>query len=94
MLEQMLEKKYPESGLIFDPHISFKIHVWKKIYASIADILARSGFGWNETTQTIVVSDEINPSAKTLRFKSFPYYPTWTEIFRKDRATREQAEDI
>ncbi|KAL0395311.1 UNVERIFIED_CONTAM: hypothetical protein Slati_4497300 [Sesamum latifolium] len=70
-------------------------------YACITDMLARSGFGWNETTQMIVVSNEvldsytkIDPFAKTLRFKSFPYYPTWSEIFRKDRATREHAEDI
>ncbi|KAL0410791.1 UNVERIFIED_CONTAM: hypothetical protein Slati_3668800 [Sesamum latifolium] len=64
-------------------------------------MLARSGFGWNETSQMIVVSDEvfkryvkIDPFAKTSKYKSFPYYPTWTKIFEKDRVTGEYAEDI
>ncbi|KAL0454947.1 UNVERIFIED_CONTAM: hypothetical protein Slati_0833900 [Sesamum latifolium] len=64
-------------------------------------MLARSGFDWNESMQMIVVSDEvfdnyakIDPFAKTLRFKSFPYYPSWSEIFGNDRATGEHAEDI
>ncbi|KAL0443864.1 UNVERIFIED_CONTAM: hypothetical protein Slati_2109100 [Sesamum latifolium] len=101
MLEQLLRKKCPESGLKSDPHISSKIHVWKRTYACISDMLAKSEFGWNEAMQMIAVSDEvfdnyakIDPFAKTLRFKSFPYYPSWSEIFEKDRATREHAEDI
>ncbi|KAL0394572.1 UNVERIFIED_CONTAM: hypothetical protein Slati_4423400 [Sesamum latifolium] len=90
-----------ESGLKSDPHISSKIHVWKRTYACITDMIARSRFEWNETTQMIVVSDEvfdsytkIDPFAKTLRFKSFLYCPSWSEIFGKDRATGEHAEDI
>ncbi|KAL0458156.1 UNVERIFIED_CONTAM: hypothetical protein Slati_0442800 [Sesamum latifolium] len=58
-LEQLLRKKCPESGLKSDPHISSKIHVWKRTYACISDMLARSGFGWNEAMQMIVVSDEV-----------------------------------
>ncbi|KAL0295949.1 UNVERIFIED_CONTAM: hypothetical protein Sradi_6647000 [Sesamum radiatum] len=64
-------------------------------------MLTRSGFGWNATTQMIVVSYEVfenyvkfDPFAKTLGFKSFLWYPVWTEIFGKDRATGEHAEDI
>ncbi|KAL0402460.1 UNVERIFIED_CONTAM: hypothetical protein Slati_4275900 [Sesamum latifolium] len=74
MLEQLLRKKCPESGQKSDPHISSKLHVWKRTYACITDMLARSGFGWNETIQMIVVSDEVFDSyakidhfAKTLR---------------------------
>ncbi|KAL0462080.1 UNVERIFIED_CONTAM: hypothetical protein Slati_0095600 [Sesamum latifolium] len=62
---------------------------------------AKSGFRWNEAMQMIAVSDQvfdnyakIDPFAKTLRFKLFPYYPSWSEIFGKDRATGEHAEDI
>ncbi|KAK4386215.1 hypothetical protein Sango_2492100 [Sesamum angolense] len=101
MLEQLLRKKCSKSGLKSDPNISSKIHVWKKTYACITDILVRSGFGWNKTTQMTVVLDEvfhsyvkIGPFAKTLSFKSFPYYLAWTEIFGKDRATGERTEDI
>ncbi|KAL0434883.1 UNVERIFIED_CONTAM: hypothetical protein Sradi_0196200 [Sesamum radiatum] len=64
-------------------------------------MLTQSGFGWNKSMQMIVVSDEvfdnyakIDPLTKTLRFKSFPYYPSWSKIFGKDRATVEHAEDI
>ncbi|KAL0455986.1 UNVERIFIED_CONTAM: hypothetical protein Slati_0937800 [Sesamum latifolium] len=101
MLEQLLRKKCPKSGLKSDPHISSKIHVWKRTYACISDMLARSGFGWNEAMQMRVVSDEvfdnyakIDPFAKTLRFKLFQYYTSWSEIFERDRATGEHAEYI
>ncbi|KAL0281817.1 UNVERIFIED_CONTAM: hypothetical protein Sradi_7283900 [Sesamum radiatum] len=101
MLEQLLRKKCPESGFKSDSHISSKIHVWKRTYACITVMLARSGFRWNKSIQMIIVSDEvfdsyakIDPFAMTLRFKSFPYYPSWSEIFGKDRATGEHAEDI
>ncbi|KAL0404134.1 UNVERIFIED_CONTAM: hypothetical protein Sradi_2054200 [Sesamum radiatum] len=59
MLEQLLRKKCPESGLKSDPHISSKIHVWKRTYACISYMLAKSGFGWNEAMQMIVVLDEV-----------------------------------
>ncbi|KAL0453573.1 UNVERIFIED_CONTAM: hypothetical protein Slati_1335400 [Sesamum latifolium] len=59
MLEQLLRKQCPESDLKSDPHISPKIHVWKRTFACITDMLARSGFGWNESMQMIVVSDEV-----------------------------------
>ncbi|KAL8536214.1 hypothetical protein ACS0TY_011737 [Phlomoides rotata] len=31
------------------------------------------------------------PHAKTMRYKSWPYYGFWQEIFSKDRATGEHA---
>ncbi|KAL0346368.1 UNVERIFIED_CONTAM: hypothetical protein Scaly_1652800 [Sesamum calycinum] len=46
------------------------------------------------TTNTIDVKDDvfdnfakIDSFAKTLRYKSFPYYAQWCEVFGKDRAT-------
>ncbi|KAK4388244.1 hypothetical protein Sango_2431000 [Sesamum angolense] len=35
-----------------------------------------------------------DPTAMTMRYKSWPFFPAWREIFRKDRASGEQAEDI
>ncbi|CAA0843333.1 Unknown protein [Striga hermonthica] len=32
-----------------------------------------------------------HPKAKSVRYKSWPYYPDWVEIFGKDRETREGA---
>ncbi|KAL0301838.1 UNVERIFIED_CONTAM: hypothetical protein Sradi_6460600 [Sesamum radiatum] len=101
MLEQLLRKKCSKSGLKSDPHISSKIHVWKKTHTCIIDILVRSGVGWNKTTQMTIVSDEvfdsyvkIDPFAKTFRFKLFRYYSAWTKIFGRNRATWEHTEDI
>ena len=36
---------------------------------------------------------QVDPNARTMRYKSFPLYPSWCEIFGKDRATGEHAED-
>ncbi|KAL0399927.1 UNVERIFIED_CONTAM: hypothetical protein Sradi_2336000 [Sesamum radiatum] len=84
-----------------EPHISSKIHVWKKTYGCINDMMGRSGFGWNPTTNTIDVKDEafdnfakIDSFTKTLWFKSFPFYPQWCEVFEKDRATGECCFDL
>ncbi|KAL0303182.1 UNVERIFIED_CONTAM: hypothetical protein Sradi_6186300 [Sesamum radiatum] len=100
VLEQLLNKACPNSGLKADPHISSKIHVWKKTYGCINDMMDRSGFGWNETTNSIDGQDEvfenfakIDPFGKTLRYKSFPYYAQWCEVFGKDRATGERGVD-
>ncbi|PIN01430.1 hypothetical protein CDL12_26062 [Handroanthus impetiginosus] len=58
------------------------------------------GFGWNESTNMIIIEDSIwdnyvkvDPNARTMRYKSFPLYLSWCEIFGKDRATSEHAED-
>ncbi|KAL8542803.1 hypothetical protein ACS0TY_003619 [Phlomoides rotata] len=54
------------------------------------------------TTKTIDVEQEeaweaykrVDPNARTMRNKPWPYYDDWCEIFGKDGATGEQAEDI
>ncbi|KAL0349877.1 UNVERIFIED_CONTAM: hypothetical protein Sradi_4136900 [Sesamum radiatum] len=93
ILEQLLNRTCLDSGLLADPHISSKIHVWKKTYGCINDMMGRSGFGCNATTQSIDVKDyvfdnfaKIDPFAKTLRYKSFSYYAQWCEVFGKNRA--------
>ncbi|PIN24849.1 hypothetical protein CDL12_02430 [Handroanthus impetiginosus] len=82
------------------PHIHSKIHVWKKNHVSLVSMMLRSGFGWNDSTTMIVVEDsvwdnyvKIDPNARTMRFKSFPFYPSWCDIFGKDKATGEHAQD-
>ncbi|KAL0320271.1 UNVERIFIED_CONTAM: hypothetical protein Sradi_5288600 [Sesamum radiatum] len=101
VLEQMFAKRLLECGLKSDPHISSKIHVWKYTYGSLSDMLGRNGFGWNEALQMIVVAYpvfesylKVDPNVKTMCFKSFPCYQNWCEIFGKDRATSQHAEDI
>ncbi|KAG8390603.1 hypothetical protein BUALT_Bualt01G0100700 [Buddleja alternifolia] len=58
--------------------------------------------GWNSTTKMIETnSDEqweaaykTEPMARTMRWKSWPYYNSWCEIFGKDRANGNGAEDF
>ncbi|KAL0385654.1 UNVERIFIED_CONTAM: hypothetical protein Sradi_2959700 [Sesamum radiatum] len=101
VLEQEMVKLFPSSDIKADPHIQSKIHVWKKTYGSIVSMLTRSGFGWNDATNMVVVDDDVwenyvkvDPFVKNMRLKSFPFYPAWCEVFGKDRATGEFAEDI
>ncbi|PIN21579.1 hypothetical protein CDL12_05719 [Handroanthus impetiginosus] len=64
-------------------------------------MLSRSGIGWNESTKMIEATDDAWKSyvktdlnAHLMRFKSWSYYNDWCEIFGKDRATRENAQDF
>ncbi|PIN22905.1 hypothetical protein CDL12_04378 [Handroanthus impetiginosus] len=64
-------------------------------------MLSRSGIGWNESIKIIEVTDDAWESyvktdlnAHLMRFKSWPYYNDWCEIFGKDKATGENAQDF
>ncbi|XP_012842395.1 PREDICTED: uncharacterized protein LOC105962627 [Erythranthe guttata] len=85
-LEQYMVQKFPGTDLKATPHIHSKIHVWKKHYASLSTMLSKSGFGWNETNNTIEVIDEqvwqeyvkTDANARSMRYKSWPFYKDWT----------------
>ncbi|KAL8547966.1 hypothetical protein ACS0TY_007310 [Phlomoides rotata] len=70
-------------------------------YGAVSDLLSKSGISWNSTTSMIEVEDEgvwescrlADPYVKGLRYKTWPYYPQWIEIFGKDRVTGENAVD-
>ncbi|KAL8505907.1 hypothetical protein ACS0TY_016944 [Phlomoides rotata] len=100
-LEKKMRKMLPGTDIVAHPHINSKIHVWKKEYGALFDLLSKSGIGWNSTTSMIEVLDEevwdssrqAEPHLKSVRFKSWPYYPQWLDNFGKDRATGESAVD-
>ncbi|KAL8526587.1 hypothetical protein ACS0TY_015688 [Phlomoides rotata] len=100
-LEKGMRKIIPATDIVANPHINSKIHVWKKEYEALSDLLSKSGIGWNSTTSMLEVEDEgvwesckrADPHVKGLRYKTWPYYPQWIEIFGKDRATGENAVD-
>ncbi|KAL0357971.1 UNVERIFIED_CONTAM: hypothetical protein Scaly_1482800 [Sesamum calycinum] len=73
-LEQLMNKSYPNSGLKPNPHISSKIHVWKKTYSYLLGMLSKSGFCWDGSAHVV------DPYAPKLRHKSFPYYPSWSDV--------------
>ncbi|KAI8551147.1 hypothetical protein RHMOL_Rhmol06G0162400 [Rhododendron molle] len=100
-VEKELKKRLPGTTLKVQPNIESKVKGWKEKYNVIVDITRLSGFGWNYTTNSIVVDDEnvwkeyekSNNKAKGLNGKSFPMYESWQFLFGKDRATGEMAED-
>ncbi|KAH6787392.1 hypothetical protein C2S52_006944 [Perilla frutescens var. hirtella] len=101
-LEKEFLKAFPSSDLRAEPHVNSKMHVWKKCYSSLSFMLGRRGFGWNDETKMFTVENEsiwkehvkIDPFARTMRYKTWPHYHHWCEIFGKDRATGENAEDF
>ncbi|PIN22637.1 hypothetical protein CDL12_04655 [Handroanthus impetiginosus] len=101
LLEQSMANTFLSTDLHAIPHINSKIHVWKKNYSSIFTTLSRGSIGWNESTKMIEVTDDAWESyvktdlnARLMRFKSWPCYNDWCEIFGKDRATGVNAQDF
>ncbi|KAG8377659.1 hypothetical protein BUALT_Bualt08G0055900 [Buddleja alternifolia] len=102
VLQDKIMKVFLTTGLRAQPHISSKMHAWKKQYNTLYVIFGASGIGWNSTTKMIKTdSDEqweaackTEPMARSMRWKSWPYYDSWCEIFGKDRANGNGAEDF
>ncbi|KAL8489747.1 hypothetical protein ACS0TY_025584 [Phlomoides rotata] len=100
-LERGMRAKLPNTDIVANPHINSKIHVWKKEYGAVSDLLSKSGIGWDSSTCSLDIMDEsawdaqkrADPHVKSMRFKSWPYYGNWLDIFGKDRATGEHASD-
>ncbi|KAL8556027.1 hypothetical protein ACS0TY_003726 [Phlomoides rotata] len=93
-LEKGMRALMPGTDIIVNLHINSKIHIWKKDYGSLFDALSKTGIGWNWTTNTLDIIDEgADPHVKGVRFKFWPYYLQWGDIFGKDRATGEHVVD-
>ncbi|KAL8470542.1 hypothetical protein ACS0TY_033185 [Phlomoides rotata] len=77
-LEKAMRKIIPQTDLLATPHINSKIHVWKKEYGALSDLLSKSGIGWNSTTSMIEIEDEsvwdscrrADPHVKGIRYKT------------------------
>ncbi|KAL8556362.1 hypothetical protein ACS0TY_003973 [Phlomoides rotata] len=94
MLENMIARVFPGCDLKGEPHINSKIHVCKKQYACLKIMLGNSGIGLNSTTYRIDALPDVweahikvDPTAKSLKNKTFSFYSDWLEIFGNDRAT-------
>ncbi|KAL8514347.1 hypothetical protein ACS0TY_013460 [Phlomoides rotata] len=79
-LEKGVRKLLPGTDIVATPHINSKVHVWKKEYGALSDLLSKSGIGWNLTTSMIEVEDEA-------------VWDGCKWIFGKDRATGENVVD-
>ncbi|KAL8498905.1 hypothetical protein ACS0TY_022031 [Phlomoides rotata] len=85
-----MQKMLPGCDILATPHINSKIHVWKKEYGALSDLLSKSGIGWNSTSNTLDITDESIWDAQKM---SWPYYDYWLDIFGKDCAMGEHAAD-
>ncbi|KAL0340013.1 UNVERIFIED_CONTAM: hypothetical protein Sradi_4518100 [Sesamum radiatum] len=93
-LEAHMQRAFPHSNIKAKPHITSKLHVWKKQYSTFVTMMSKSGLGWDDSRCMVTVEDnnaweeyvKIDPTAKVMRYKSWPFFPVWSEIFGKDRA--------
>ncbi|KAL0349829.1 UNVERIFIED_CONTAM: hypothetical protein Sradi_4132100 [Sesamum radiatum] len=65
-------------------------------------MIGKGGLGWDDTRCMVTVASQdvwdeyckIDPSARSMRYKSWPYFPAWHEIFGKDRVNGEVTHDV
>ncbi|KAL0427806.1 UNVERIFIED_CONTAM: hypothetical protein Slati_2955400 [Sesamum latifolium] len=101
-LEKCMICAFPNCGIKAEPHISSNIDIWKKQYSFLVGMMSKSVFGRDESTCMITIEDnyvwegylKIYPTAKKMRYKSWPYFSAWCQIFGKDRAIGKHAEDV
>ncbi|XP_073305122.1 uncharacterized protein [Primulina huaijiensis] len=100
-LEYAMKKTFPNTDLRANPHINSKIHVWKKFHGTLMTLLSKSGIGWNGIEKMIDATNEawellekMDSSVHGMRYRSWPYYNDWCEIFGRDRSTGERSESF
>ncbi|KAL1544818.1 hypothetical protein AAHA92_21621 [Salvia divinorum] len=99
---EVMKREFPRTDLKITPHITSKISQWKKNYSSLCGILGRSGIGFNLNNDYKIDCDndqweqiiKADNNARVMRFKSWPMWDAWQEIFGKDRAVGTTAEDL
>ncbi|KAF2290767.1 hypothetical protein GH714_015361 [Hevea brasiliensis] len=72
-VEELINTKLPNSGLKASPHIDSRWKTLKAKYNAIADMLNKSGFGWDETRKMIQCKKSV--------------YDEWRKLVGRDRAT-------
>ncbi|KAF8395743.1 hypothetical protein HHK36_019694 [Tetracentron sinense] len=75
-------------------HVRNRLKTWKKQYGFLKELLAQSGFKWDETRKMIVANDSLwndyiksHPDARAFRAKAFEYYDELCIIIDNDHAT-------
>ncbi|KAL8541067.1 hypothetical protein ACS0TY_002376 [Phlomoides rotata] len=74
---------------------------WKKSYSSLVTVHTTTGVGFNTITSQLECTDDewnsvvkSDPLMRDMRYKEWPYFPNWIDIFGLDRATSSVAEDV
>ncbi|XP_075499391.1 uncharacterized protein LOC142537781 [Primulina tabacum] len=81
LLESAMKSAFSDTDIRGHPHITSKIHVWKKNYRSLSSMLAKIGIGWNHTENMLDATNEaweaqlkVDNSVRVMRYKRWPYY--------------------
>ncbi|KAL8467613.1 hypothetical protein ACS0TY_031019 [Phlomoides rotata] len=101
-LEAGMVRKLPGTDIRAVPHITSRITIWKKSHGSLQTMLAgNSGIGFNTATGMIDCHNDswalivkADPNATNMRYKSWPLFEDWKEIFGMERANGAVAEDV
>ncbi|XP_015634899.1 uncharacterized protein [Oryza sativa Japonica Group] len=101
VLENVLAKKLPSSGLTAVPHIESRVRHFRTKFGAIEVMLTKSGFSWDDNRKMIQCEKQQyddhcrkNNEAKGLYGVAFPHYDTLAAIYGKDIATGEGAEGL
>uniref|UniRef100_I1NZY1 Myb/SANT-like domain-containing protein n=1 Tax=Oryza glaberrima TaxID=4538 RepID=I1NZY1_ORYGL len=99
VLENVLAKKLPNSGLTAVPHIESRVRHFRTKFGAIEVMLTKSGFSWDDNRKMIQCEKQQyddhcrkNNEAKGLYGVAFPHYDILAAIYGKDIATGEGAE--
>ncbi|KAL8465448.1 hypothetical protein ACS0TY_034811 [Phlomoides rotata] len=100
-LEKGMMRKLPGTDIRAE-NITSRVTIWKKFHGSLQTMLTEnSGIGFNTATHTIDCHNDAwariikaDPNATNMRYKSWPLFEEWKEIFGMERANGVVAEDI
>ncbi|KAL8491798.1 hypothetical protein ACS0TY_023411 [Phlomoides rotata] len=99
LLENSLAIKFSGTDLKCEPHINSKIHIWKRQYVCLKNLLGISDVGLNSTTYHVEALPEVWESqikvdsfTKSLKNKAFFFYLQWGEIFGNDCANGQSSQ--
>ncbi|KAL0430504.1 UNVERIFIED_CONTAM: hypothetical protein Sradi_0676400 [Sesamum radiatum] len=57
-LEVHMHRAFPLSHIKAEPHITSKLHVWKKQYSTLVTMMSKSGLGWDDNRCMVIVEDD------------------------------------
>ncbi|KAL8555191.1 hypothetical protein ACS0TY_003125 [Phlomoides rotata] len=99
--EDALKNDLPKTDLQASPHITSKLTAWKKYYSSLVTTHTTNGVGFNTTTSQLECTDEqwdavvkMDSNMRGMRYKEWPYFPDWVDIFGLDCAIGSVAEYV
>ncbi|KAL8536670.1 hypothetical protein ACS0TY_012022 [Phlomoides rotata] len=100
-LEEKIRLNLPGTDIRAFPNINSKIHMWKKHHGCIQLALSETGCGFNTSTKILNCSDPAwakvlkkDPTVSGMRYKPWPYYADWIEVFGCDRVVGAPARDV